>query len=84
MSDFERLSKLLEPVANMLNTKIWICEKIGRRLSCIARSGEENYCESFKIYEDQKYVVFAEREVTDPKELEHVEHFIKDHVFSRK
>ncbi|AFG34429.1 hypothetical protein Ferpe_0288 [Fervidobacterium pennivorans DSM 9078] len=65
MSDFEKLSELLKPYAERLNTKIWICEKIGRRLSCIARAGEESYCESYIAYEDDKYAVFCEREITD-------------------
>jgi len=65
MSDFEKLSELLKPYAEKLNTKIWICEKIGRRLSCIARAGEESYCESYIAYEDDKYAVFCEREITD-------------------
>jgi hypothetical protein len=65
MSDFEKLSELLKPYAERLNTKIWICEKIGRRLSCIARAGEESYRESFIAYEDDKYAVFCECEITD-------------------
>jgi hypothetical protein len=65
MSDFERLSELLKPYAERLNTKVWICEKIGRRLSCIARAGEENYSESFIAYEDERYIVFCEREVSE-------------------
>ena len=65
MSDFEKLSEVLKPYAERLNTKIWVCEKIGRRLSCIARAGEESYRESFIAYEDDKYAVFCEREITD-------------------
>ncbi|MGQ9856177.1 MAG: hypothetical protein ACUVQF_05525 [Fervidobacterium sp.] len=56
---------MLIPYAAMLNTKIWICEKIGRRLSCIARAGDEKYSESFIVYEDEKYLMFAEREVDE-------------------
>lgn len=62
MSDFERLSEVLKPYAKLLGTKIWLCEKIGKRLSCIARAGEETYSESYVVYEDEKYVLFAERE----------------------
>jgi len=65
MSDFEKLSELLKPYAEKLNTKVWICEKIGRRLSCIARAGEESYSESFIAYEDERYVVFCEREISE-------------------
>lgn len=65
MSDFERLSEILKPYARIFNTKIWLCEKVGRRLSCIARAGEETYSESYIVYEDQKYVLFAEREFSE-------------------
>ncbi|ODN30510.1 hypothetical protein [Fervidobacterium thailandense] len=69
MSDFERLSEILKPYAEILNTKIWLCEKIGKRLSCIARAGEETYSESYVVYEDQKYVLFAERELSDDEKV---------------
>lgn len=69
MSDFnalfEQLSKTLEPLAKNLNTKIWICEKIGKRFSCIARAGIENYCESYIVYEDEKYIVFAQKQLNE-------------------
>ncbi len=65
MSDFEKLSSMLIQYAAMLNTKIWICEKIGRRLSCIALAGDERYTESFIVYEDEKYLMFAEREIDE-------------------
>jgi len=83
MSDFEKLSELLKPYAEKLNTKIWICEKIGRRLSCIARAGEESYCESYIAYEDDKYAVFCEREITDD-EKDVIMQALSDVVRSRK
>lgn len=76
MSDFEKLSQLLLPIAKKLNTKVWICEKIGRRLSCIARAGEETYSESYQVYEDEKYVVFAEKELNNSQEINEIKNFI--------
>jgi len=77
MSDFERLSQLLMPIAQKFNTKIWVCEKIGRRLSCIARAGEETYSESYQIYEDERYVVFAEKEIRNEQEIDEIKNFIE-------
>lgn len=65
MSDFELISAILAPYSEKLGTKIWICEKIGRRLSCIGRAGEESYEQAFVVYENEKYVLFAERKFTD-------------------
>jgi len=76
MSDFRTLSKYLEDVAKVLNTKVWICEKIGRRLSCVARAGEESYSEAYQVYEDDKYVVFAERQLNNSEESELIIDFI--------
>ncbi|AMW32154.1 hypothetical protein SAMN04488510_11925 [Fervidobacterium changbaicum] len=64
MSDFERLSQILTPYAQQIGAKLWVCEKIGRRLSCIARAGEETYGESFIVYEDEKYVAFCEKNLS--------------------
>ncbi|WP_041446335.1 hypothetical protein [Pseudothermotoga thermarum] len=60
MLDFDTLNKLLPRVVIEKNCKIWICEKVGKRLSCIAKYGEEHYCETRIIYEDEKYVVFSQ------------------------
>ncbi len=60
MLDFDRLNKFLLAIANEKGCKIWICEKVGRRLSCVAKYGEEQFCESRVIYEDDRYVVFCE------------------------
>jgi len=70
-SDFEKLSDFLKPYADNLDTKVWICRKVGKRMSCIARAGSENYSETFISYEDENYVLFTEREITsdDEKEL---------------
>lgn len=65
MSDFETVSRLMAPYAEWLGTKIWLCEKVGRRLSCVGRAGEERYDESFIVYEDERFVLFAEREFSD-------------------
>lgn len=76
---FEKLSELLKPVAEKLNTKIWVCEKIGKRLSCIARAGNEEYTESFIVYENGHYIVFAERMI-DGIEVVEIENFIKTYL----
>jgi len=70
-SDFEKLSDFLKPYADNLDTKVWICRKVGKRMSCIARAGSENYSEAFISYEDENYVLFTEMEITsdDEKEL---------------
>lgn len=62
MLDFEKLSGLLKQYVEKLQTKVWVCEKVRRRLSCIARAGEDNYSENFIVYEDDKYTIFCERE----------------------
>ncbi|MCX7653475.1 MAG: hypothetical protein N2Z58_02200 [Fervidobacterium sp.] len=76
MSDFEKLSKLLSPIAERFNTKVWICEKIGKRLSCIARAGQESYTEGFIVYEDDKYVVFSQKELKGSEVLTEISNFI--------
>ena len=68
MLDFEKLSDFLKPYAEKLNTKVWICEKVGKRMSCIARAGLENYSEAFISYEDDKYALFTERAIVDAYE----------------
>lgn len=70
MSDFEKLSDFLKPYADNLDTKVWICRKVGKRMSCIARAGSENYSEAFISYEDENYVLFTEREITRDDERE--------------
>ncbi|MFN3691278.1 MAG: hypothetical protein ACK4R7_00155 [Fervidobacterium sp.] len=86
MSDFnvlfEQLSKILEPLAEKLNTKIWICEKIGKRFSCIARAGIENYCESYIVYEDEKYIVFAQRQLNE-QEFPDIKQFITAVLYNK-
>ncbi|MGB4263428.1 MAG: hypothetical protein WBJ29_07860 [Fervidobacterium sp.] len=72
-SDFEKLSEFLKPYAEKLNTKVWICKKVGKRMSCIARAGSENYSEAFVSCEDENYVLFTEREVTDTVDRELVD-----------
>jgi len=67
-SDFEKLSDFLKPYADNLDTKVWICRKVGKRMSCIARAGSENYSEAFISYEDEKYALFTEREIVDAYE----------------
>ncbi len=76
MLDFKTLSNYLEDVAKVLKTKVWICEKVGRRLSCIARAGEENYGEAYQVYEDEKYMVFSERQLSTSEENELIRDFI--------
>jgi len=49
---------------------VWICRKVGKRMSCIARAGSENYSEAFISYEDENYVLFTEREITRDDERE--------------
>ncbi|MBO8160213.1 MAG: hypothetical protein H0Z24_01135 [Thermosipho sp. (in: Bacteria)] len=41
---------------------MWICEKIGRRISYIEglKAGNEYYLPPEILYEDEKYVIFTE------------------------
>ncbi len=60
MLDFELIEGTFSKIALEKNCKIWICEKVGKRFSCIARYGEEKYSESRVVFEDERYVVFCE------------------------
>ncbi len=77
MLDFEFLNNELSKIAREKSCKIWICEKIGKRFSCIARYGEEQYTESEVIYEDEKYIVFVEN-VTEEILKAHITEVIKN------
>jgi len=68
MLDFEKLSVFFETVCREVEYKSLDCEKVGKRMSCIARAGSENYSEAFISYEDEKYALFTEREIVDAYE----------------
>jgi len=42
-------------------------------MSCIARAGSENYSEAFISWEDENYVLFTEREITNVVDRELVD-----------
>jgi len=54
--------KLLKQIAQIFNCKIWVCEKVGRRISHIPglRAGEERFVPPLVAFEDEEYVVFAQ------------------------
>jgi hypothetical protein len=90
MSDCE---KLLEKIAELFGCKIWVCEKIGKRISHIPglKAGEERFVPPMVGFEDEKYVVFVQAdEMSDQlkdmceKVIECVRSDRKDRTPSRK
>ncbi len=77
MLDFKILDNELSKIARENSCKIWICEKIGKRFSCIAKYGKEQYTESEVVYEDEKYIVFVEN-VTEEILKVHITEVIKN------
>jgi len=61
MSDCE---KLLLQIASEFGCKIWVCEKIGRRISYIQglKAGEERYLPAQVVFENERYAVMCEIE----------------------
>jgi hypothetical protein len=62
MSDFEVLKKLLEQIAEKYKCKIWIAQKIGKRISFVKnlKAGNEYFSPPQILWENQKYIIFAE------------------------
>ncbi len=54
--------KLLEKIAERFGCKIWVCEKIGKRISHIPglKAGEERFVPPMVGFEDENYVVFVQ------------------------
>ncbi|MCX7812758.1 hypothetical protein [Pseudothermotoga sp.] len=61
MSDCE---ELLRMIAQRFDCKIWVCEKMGKRISHVRglKAGEEKYIEPTVVFEDERYIVFVESE----------------------
>ncbi len=90
MSDCE---KLLKKIAESFNCKIWVCEKVGKRISHIPgmKAGEESFVPPVVGFEDEKYIVFVELQTLSDeikqmckKVVECVRSDRKDHASSGK
>ncbi|WP_018962479.1 hypothetical protein [Coprothermobacter platensis] len=66
MSDCETL---LKQTAQMLGCKIWVCEKVGRRMSYLPplKAGEDKYIEPQIICEDEKFALLGECQEVNEK-----------------
>ena len=62
MSDSKKLKSLLEQIAENFNCKIWIAQKIGKRISFIndLKAGKEFFMPPKILWENERYIVFAE------------------------
>ncbi|QTA37677.1 hypothetical protein JYK00_08090 [Thermosipho ferrireducens] len=62
MSDFKKIKEILEKIARKYNCKIWICEKIGKRISFIEglKAGKEFFMPPQIVYEDNEIIIFTE------------------------
>jgi len=66
MSDCERLLLL---IASKFKCKIWVCEKIGKRISYIQglKAGEERYLPAQVVFANERYAVMCEAEHVSEK-----------------
>ncbi|MDK2886481.1 MAG: hypothetical protein PWP54_1039 [Thermosipho sp. (in: thermotogales)] len=62
MSDFEKLKELLEKISVKYNCKIWIAQKIGKRISFInkLKAGKEYFLPPKILWENENFVIFSE------------------------
>ncbi|MBO8140157.1 MAG: hypothetical protein J7J43_00300 [Thermosipho sp. (in: Bacteria)] len=62
MSDFKTLKNLLEQIAEKYNCKIWIAQKIGKRISFIKnlKAGKEFFTSPKILWENENFIIFAE------------------------
>lgn len=54
--------ELLKQIAEMFDCKVWVCEKVGRRINHIPnlKAGRERFVPPTVAFEDENYVVFVE------------------------
>ncbi|SHH22417.1 hypothetical protein [Thermosipho atlanticus] len=62
MLDFKKLKNTLNQIAEKYQCKIWVCQKIGRRISYIEglKAGKEYYLPPEILWENENYVIFGE------------------------
>lgn len=64
--------ELIQKMAQDFKCKVWVCEKVGRRISFIQglKAGNESFEPPKVVFEDEKFVVFAQVENEYPQLVE--------------
>ncbi len=85
--------ELVQKMAQAFKCKVWVCEKFGKRVSFIQglKAGPERFEPPRVVFEDEKFVVFAQVENEYPqlveaarKVIDCVRNSTKDHKTSTK
>ena len=64
--------KMIQKMADDFKCKVWVCKKIGKRISFIQglKAGVERFESPKIIFEDEEFVIFAQTEDICPELIE--------------